>query len=59
MTIEDFAARHRVRIKRDEEGETIVLAKSGPIYVSLRQHGVGEKTRCAMPLCRKDTDLHI
>jgi hypothetical protein len=32
MTIEDFAARHRVRIKRDEEGETIVLAKSGPIY---------------------------
>lgn len=32
MTIEDFAAKHKIRIKRDEEGETIVAAKHGQIY---------------------------
>jgi hypothetical protein len=32
MTIKDFAAQHKVRIKLDEDGEAIVMAKHGQIY---------------------------
>lgn len=32
MTIREFAEKHKVRIKFDEEGEAIVLAKHGQIY---------------------------
>lgn len=32
MTIKEFAVRHKVRIKFDEEGEAAVLAKHGQIY---------------------------
>lgn len=32
MTIKEFAAKHKVRIKLDEDGELIVLAKHGQIY---------------------------
>jgi len=32
MTIQEFASKHKLRIKRDEEGEQIVMAKHGQIY---------------------------
>lgn len=32
MTIKEFAIKHGIRIKTDEEGEAIVLAKHGQIY---------------------------
>lgn len=32
MTIESFAAKHKLQIKTDEEGETIVRARHGQIY---------------------------
>jgi hypothetical protein len=32
MTVKDFATQHKVRIKLDEDGEAIVLAKHGQIY---------------------------
>lgn len=32
MTIEEFAARHKLQTRRDEEGELIVRARLGQIY---------------------------
>jgi hypothetical protein len=32
MTIEEFAKKHRARVKRDEVGDVIVAAKHGQIY---------------------------
>lgn len=32
MTVKEFAAKHRLRTRHDEEGEVIVLAKHGQIY---------------------------
>ena len=32
MTIKEFALAHKVRIKLDEDGEPVVLAKHGEIY---------------------------
>jgi len=51
---------HTLSLGRGNAGSVTILEMSywlqfAGSVVSLRQHGVGEKTRCAMPRCRKDT----
>jgi hypothetical protein len=48
MTIKEFAAKFKLRTKRDEDGEDIVLAKLGQIYAySDTQFGVMFLTKSA------------